>query len=146
MDTADMSNVSFPLTPTMMGNVIKCQYMCDFPQTTVKTSYFTVSCVTYMTSSKTYVLCCKNVSTDLQSLQQYHMAASGTVKQIEKYLTVCFCVSRLARCPARVPAWAFRGGGPQLRGMQLGGRAALPQQRLLVPVLSPLPRMQLSLR
>jgi len=53
---------------------------------------------------------------------------------------------RLARCPARVPAGAFRGGGPQLRGVQLGGRAALPRQRLLVPLLAALPRVQLSLR
>lgn len=65
---------------------------------------------------------------------------------MKKYLTMCFSVlSRIARCPARVPAWAFCGGSPQLCGMQLRGRVALPQQRLLVPVLSPLPRMQLSL-
>lgn len=53
--------------------------------------------------------------------------------------------SRLARCPARVPAWAFCGGSPQLCGVQLRGRVALPQQRLLVPVLGTIPRMQLSL-
>lgn len=53
-------------------------------------------------------------------------------------------LSRITRCPARVSAWAFCGGSPQLRGMQLGGRVALSQQWLLVPVLSSLPRMQLS--
>lgn len=57
---------------------------------------------------------------------------------------VLLFLSRIARCPARVSAWAFCGGSPQLRGMQLGGRVALSQQWLLVPVLSSLPRMQLS--
>ena len=49
------------------------------------------------------------------------------ILKVKKYLTMCSSFfPRLARCPARVPAWAFCGGSPQLRGVQLRGRVALP--------------------
>lgn len=86
-------------------------------------------------------LCClSNLKLSRLRKYKYH------TKNEKSYHVFQPTFSRIARRPARVPAWAFCGGSPQLCGVQLRGRAALPQQRLLVPVLSALSRMQLSLR